>query len=514
MEALKNGLLIIDFGSQFTLLITRRVRELNVYSEIWSADDARIQGLDSQSCKGIIFSGGPASVYEAQSNSAVDHLIGLDLPLLGICYGMQLIAERGGTVEKSKTGEYGRSRIRIRESSGMFLNVPNNCDVWMSHGDHVVKAPPGFKVTARTENGLIAAFDCDEKKIWGMQFHPEVSHTKYGSAMLQNFIRLCDAPANWDVGNLVEKMTKKIRDQIPENERVICGLSGGVDSAVTAALMHRAIGERLVCVMVDNGLLRHQEVEEVKRIFEGHFGAKLIVEDAAQAFLDDLKGECDPEKKRKIIGHRFIEVFQKSAKNIDNAAWLAQGTLYPDVIESISLGGPSATIKSHHNVGGLPEELGFKLVEPLREFFKDEVRELGRSLGLPEEFVARHPFPGPGLAVRVLGEVTPERVETVRQADHIFISALHEFGHYSEVWQGFAVLLPVKTVGVMGDARTYEDVIALRAVTSVDGMTADRCDLPISFLGLVSDRIINRVKHVNRVVYDITSKPPGTIEWE
>ena len=513
MDGLQKGLLILDFGSQFTLLITRRIREHQVYSEVWAADDARVADIDANLCKGIIFSGGPSSVYEQGEDKAITRLLGLGIPILGICYGMQLIATQGGEVEKADAGEYGRAKVRIRNSTGMFQNVPHNSDVWMSHGDHIRCAPPGFKITARTENGTIAAFASDEKRIWGMQFHPEVSHTKFGTTMLKNFIDLCEAPQTWEAGNLVEDLIASISKQIPNDESVICGLSGGVDSAVTAALLHRAIGDRLVCVMVDNGLLREGEVEEVEQIFESHFGVKLIVEDAADAFLNDLRDIKDPEDKRKRIGHRFIDVFREAAKRTPNAAWLAQGTLYPDVVESFGANA-SATIKSHHNVGGLPEELGFKLVEPLREFFKDEVRALGRALGLPDAFISRHPFPGPGLAVRVLGEVTPERVKTLRQADHIFISALREFGHYDNVWQGFAVLLPVRSVGVMGDARTYEEVIALRAVTSVDGMTADRCDLPISFLGIVSDRIINQVQHVNRVVYDVTSKPPGTIEWE
>ncbi len=518
MDELRNGVLILDYGSQYTLLIARRIRELGVYSEIWPCNDERVTTLTADSAKGVILSGGPSSVHIEGAPKLESSVLDLGVPVLGICYGMQAMSHAlGGSVESTTSREYGRAEVVVKKPVGLFegFDASEHTTVWMSHGDSVTKLPEGFERVAETTNGVLAGIANVEKQQFGVQFHPEVSHTVEGARFLENFVfTQCRCDQSWNMRDFVDSAVETIRRQVGDTGQVICGLSGGVDSSVVAALLHRAIGDRLTCVLVDNGLMRHKEVDRVRSIFEGHFGVDLRVVDATEEFLSRLAGVDDPEQKRKIIGEVFIRVFERVAEGIPNAKFLAQGTLYPDVIESVSIRGPSATIKSHHNVGGLPEDLGFDLIEPLRELFKDEVRVLGRALGLPADMVDRHPFPGPGLAVRILGDITKERLDTIRAADHIFIDGLREDGHYHSVWQAFAVLLPVRTVGVMGDQRTYEQVVALRAVTSQDGMTADRAYLPMEFLGKMSDRIINEVPGVNRVVYDVSSKPPATIEWE
>ncbi|TXD37867.1 glutamine-hydrolyzing GMP synthase [Lujinxingia vulgaris] len=519
---LRDGLLILDYGSQYTLLIARRVRELGVYCEIWPCNDARVGELidaGSAPARGVVLSGGPSSVHIEGAPALQGGILSWEVPVLGICYGMQLLAKSfGGQVDRARGGgEYGRTQVIVEAARGPMAGFETGhaTEVWMSHGDAVSALPEAFEALARTENGHLAAMAHRERPIFGVQFHPEVSHSLEGTAMLESFVfEVCGCPDTWNMADFVESAIERIRAQVGDEGHVICGLSGGVDSSVVAALLHRELGERLTCVFVDNGLLRYQERERVQALFEGHFGIDLRVVDASERFLSALAGVTDPELKRKRIGELFVRVFEAEAESIENARFLAQGTLYPDVIESVSVLGPSATIKSHHNVGGLPEQMGLELIEPLRELFKDEVRVLGRALGLSAELVDRHPFPGPGLAVRVLGEITEDALRKVRQADHIFIESLRAEGLYDQVWQAFAVLLPIKTVGVMGDQRTYDEVIALRAVTSKDGMTADRGHLPMEFLGRVSDRIINQVEGVNRVVYDVTSKPPGTIEWE
>ena len=512
------GILILDYGSQYTLLIARRIREIGVYSEVWPCNDPRVAELTTESAQGIILSGGPASVGVEGAPRLDGGVLDLGIPVLGICYGMQAMSHAlGASIAPAATREYGRTMVEVEASVGLFsgFDVGATTQVWMSHGDSVEGLPEGFERVAITSNGVLAAIANTARHLYGVQFHPEVAHTADGAKMLEGFLKICGCGDDWHLEDFLEATVSAIRDQVGEDERVICGLSGGVDSSVVAAMLHKAIGERLTCVFVDNGLLRHREKERVREIFEDHFGVDLHVVDAREQFLSALAGVTDPERKRKIIGEVFIRVFEAEAKAIENVKYLAQGTLYPDVIESVSVRGPSATIKSHHNVGGLPEHMDFELIEPLRELFKDEVRELGCQLGLPESMVDRHPFPGPGLAVRVLGELTEENLDIVRAADHIFISMLRDEDLYHSTWQAFAVLLPtVKTVGVMGDSRTYDKVVALRAVTSTDGMTADRAHLPMDFLGRVSDRIINNVNGVNRVVYDISSKPPATIEWE
>ena len=507
--------LILDFGSQYTQLIARRVRELHVFSEIQPFNYPLEKIKADKSIKAIILSGGPSSVYAEDAPRPDSGIFQLGLPILGICYGLQLIAaEMGGQVDPAARREYGRAELFIDEDTELFFEVDSPTVVWMSHGDHLTEAPPGFSILAHTENSPIAAIGNAEKNIYGIQFHPEVHHTVEGKQILHNFLYLiAGVTGDWSPQSFISSQIEKIRQQVGD-KRVLCALSGGVDSSVVAVLLHRAIGDQLTCVFVDTGLLRANEAQEVETVFREHFHINLISVNASQLFLSKLRGVTDPEQKRKIIGNTFIDVFEAEAQKSGPFDFLAQGTLYPDVIESVSFKGPSETIKTHHNVGGLPEKMNFQLIEPLRELFKDEVREVGRQLGLPEKIIGRHPFPGPGLAIRILGEVTEERLNILRQADAIYIHELRKAGLYDQIWQAFAVLLPVKSVGVMGDQRTYEYVLALRAVVSVDGMTADWFHFPFDFLAQVSNKIINQVKGVNRVVYDISSKPPATIEWE
>ncbi len=510
--------LIVDFGSQVTQLIARRLRESGVYCEIHPYD--RIEAmLDAFAPKAVILSGGPASVHEDDSPSVTDRVFGLGVPVLGICYGeMTLCAQLGGRVEGGHDREFGRAEIRIERESPLLYGLGEVGDrevVWMSHGDKVTAIPPGFEVVASSEGSPFAVIADEGRRFYGVQFHPEVAHTPRGALILRNFThRIAGLSGDWTMASFRQESVARIREQVGEG-RVICGLSGGVDSSVAAVLIHEAIGDQLTCVFVDTGLLRLNEAEQVVTMFRDHYNIPLVHVDAGDLFLGELKGVTDPETKRKTIGRLFVDVFDREAAKIEGAAFLAQGTLYPDVIESVSArGGPSAVIKSHHNVGGLPEYMKLKLVEPLRELFKDEVRVLGVELGLPPPFVGRHPFPGPGLAIRIPGEITPGKVAVLQKADAIYLEEIRKAGLYDSIWQAFAVLLPVKTVGVMGDARTYEDVLALRAVTSTDGMTADFFEFPWEVLGRCATRIINEVRGVNRVVYDVTSKPPGTIEWE
>ncbi len=506
--------LVLDFGSQYTQLIARRVRENRVYCEVhpYDLDLDEIRRLRPIA---IVLSGGPQSVYAEGAVSADPGIFDLGVPVLGICYGLQLIAHQlGGGVEASGEREYGRAEIRVSEASPLFDGLAERETVWMSHGDRVVGLPPGFRACAATASAPLVAIEDPARRIFGIQFHPEVSHTVSGGEILRNFLyRVCAADGDWVMASYVEEAIDDVRSTVGE-ERVLCGLSGGVDSSVVAALLNRAIGDRLTAVFVDNGLLRKGELHQVLHDLRDRLGLPVVAVDAADRFLAALAGVEEPEQKRSIIGHVFIDVFRDEAAKLGDARFLAQGTLYPDVIESESVKGPSAVIKTHHNVGGLPEELGFELIEPLRSLFKDEVRQLGRELGLPEEFIGRHPFPGPGLAVRILGEVTRERLAVLREADAIFIEELRNRGYYDKVSQAFAVLLPVRSVGVMGDDRTYENVMALRAVETQDFMTADWSPLPYELLGRAANRIINEVRGVNRVVYDVTSKPPATIEWE
>ena len=507
-------ILILDFGSQYTQNIARKVRECQVYCEIHpcTVDFKTIVAFQP---KGIILSGGPASVMEKDSPLVDPKLFKLEVPVLGICYGMQLITRLlEGKINPAKEREFGRAELMVKVFSRLFKDVHSKSVVWMSHGDRIAKLPKGFKATAFTDNSPVAAMENSIDKIYGLQFHPEVAHTQEGIKIIRNFLfNICQCQPLWKVESFADYAIKNIQDQVG-NGKVVCGLSGGVDSSVVAVLLHQAIGDRLICIFIDNGLLRSGERQKVEETFREHFHMNLMVIDASKRFLDLLKGVTDPEQKRKIIGNTFIHVFEEEAKKAGDFKFLAQGTLYPDVIESVSFKGPSAVIKSHHNVGGLPEDMELELVEPLRELFKDEVRALGREMGMPDEIISRQPFPGPGLAIRILDEVTPERISMVQQADKVILEEIKSAGLYKEIWQSFAVLLPVKTVGVMGDARTYENVVALRAVTSTDGMTADWVPLPYELLGKISNRIINEVKGVNRVVYDISSKPPGTIEWE
>jgi GMP synthase (glutamine-hydrolysing) len=505
--------IILDFGSQYTQLIARKVRECGVYAEIYPYN-LTIEEIQRHHPKGIILSGGPASVFDTNAPHPDKKIFSMDIPILGICYGLQLITYHlGGKVAKANKREYGRAVFKIASPDPIFEDIPAESIVWMSHGDKIDDIPPNFIILGKTENS-ISAIRSQNKKIYGLQFHPEVHHTIYGKKILENFLRkVCECQEQWNAASFIGTQIKQIREKVGSDE-VILALSGGVDSTVAAVLLERAIGNQLHCIHIDTGLMRMNESKNIVELFKKHFKIPITLVEAESLFLERLKGITDPEQKRKIIGNTFIELFEKEAQKFSSAKWLAQGTLYPDVIESTSVRGPSATIKSHHNVGGLPERMNLKVLEPFRELFKDEVRQVGKELGVPDWFIQRHPFPGPGLAIRIIGEVTKERLEILRQADEIFIQEIQNANLYNEIWQAFAVLLPVKSVGVMGDERTYENVCALRAVVSQDGMTADWFKFPYEVLEKASTRIINEVKGINRVVYDITSKPPGTIEWE
>ncbi|MCX6884003.1 MAG: glutamine-hydrolyzing GMP synthase [Verrucomicrobia bacterium] len=509
-------IVILDFGSQYTQVIARRIRECNVYSVILRYDTPAAE-IEKLHPKGIILSGGPSSVYAKDAPLPDQAIFDLGKPMLGICYGLQLMAQfLGGSVEQGQKREYGKGTLQVKEaSSPLFAGLPATLQIWNSHGDKLTRLPKGFKSVAVSENSDFAAIGHSGRKMYGLQFHPEVAHTPQGREIISNFVHtICGCGKNWTMRNYVDIAVEQIREQVGK-EKVILGLSGGVDSSVAAALIHKAVGDQLTCIFVNNGVLRDREADTVREVFGRHFQMKLQYEDSKKIFLDRLKGVTDPERKRKIIGRTFIEVFQAATKRAGKARFLAQGTLYPDVIESVPIAGnPAAMIKSHHNVGGLPKKMKFSLVEPLKCLFKDEVRELGVELGLPREMVYRQPFPGPGLAVRILGEVTPSRLTILRGADSIVVEEMKNSGFYYKIWQSFAVLLPIRSVGVMGDERTYDFTIAIRAVESQDGMTADWVKLPYELMEKLSSRIINEVKGVNRVCFDITSKPPGTIEWE
>ncbi|MGD8747997.1 MAG: glutamine-hydrolyzing GMP synthase [Balneolaceae bacterium] len=508
-------ILILDFGSQYTQLIARRVRELNVYCEIHPFN-VDLEGFSDCPPQAVILSGSPSSVNDEEAPYLNEDIFRWDVPVLGICYGLQILAHQSipGSVEKAERREFGRSELIVDDSSDLFQQIPQESIVWMSHGDHIKELPSEYEIIGHTDNARVAAVRHNSKKIFGVQFHPEVVHTIYGKQVLKNFVRsICGLEGNWNAESFIESTIQEIRKQVGD-DRVVCGLSGGVDSTVVATLIHKAIGDQLQCIFVDNGLLRKNEFREVLDIYEEQLHLPVKGIDASEKFLQKLKGVVDPEKKRQIIGNTFIEVFDDAIAHDNSFKFLAQGTLYPDVIESISFKGPSATIKSHHNVGGLPDEMNLELIEPVKELFKDEVRNVGRALGIPEPFIKRHPFPGPGLGIRIISDIDKEKLEMLREVDDIFISELRKNDLYDEVWQALAVLLPVQSVGVMGDERTYEYTAGLRAVTSVDGMTADWAHLPHPFLAHVSNRIINEVRGINRVVYDISSKPPSTIEWE
>lgn len=511
---IKEKIIILDFGSQVTQLISRKVRESGVFAEIHPFNISE-EEFDSYNAQGVILSGGPSSVYSEEAPIPKFNVFEKGIPVLGICYGLQLTAfQNGGKVDKAAKREFGRANLIIDNYDDLFSSIQNNSTVWMSHGDSLTQLPEGFDIIAHSENSPIAAICNKEKQIYGVQFHPEVHHTEFGRQILSNFVKkICGLKGTWSMSSFIDSSINDIREKVGEDE-VICALSGGVDSTVLAVLLHKAIADKLHCFHVDSGLMRMGESDEIYELFVDHFDIKIDLIRAEDDFLSALEGISDPEQKRKVIGKKFIDVFESHSSKLKNAVWLAQGTLYPDVIESVSVKGPSAVIKSHHNVGGLPEKMNLKVLEPFRELFKDEVRAVGRELGVPDWFISRHPFPGPGLAIRILGEITTERIAILQQADAIYLEEIKNAGIYDEIWQAFAVLLPVRSVGVMGDERTYENTCAIRAVTSVDGMTADWYHMPYEVMGKISNRIINEVRGINRVTYDISSKPPATIEWE